>query len=42
MIWSIITHLIAAIIGGSIGAFAVSMIQATSGTFKNHSDDENK
>lgn len=40
MIWSIITHLIAAIIGGSIGAFAVSMIQATSGSFKNDSDDK--
>lgn len=42
MIGSIITHLIAAIIGGSIGAFAISMIQATSGTFKKDDSDDKK
>lgn len=39
MIWSIVTHLIAAAIGGLIGAFAILMIQATSGTFRDDSDD---
>ena len=42
MIWSIITHFIAATIGGLIGAFAISMIQATYGTSKKDDSDDKK